>query len=125
MFKKKMKIKKIIIISLILLILSPFLFSQEIKNFTGDFYLTLSGDNQLSWCIGFLQGISEVVYLLQREYGDSTYLDFWSGGYMPIDEFRSNLEYFLKNSENARKTPLPYVGLIVVQTYYENKWGKR
>ena len=112
--------RKIIIISLILLLLSPLLFSQEIKDFTASFYISLDEESQLSWCIGFLQGMTQVVSLLQKEYNDYSYLDFWKGSYMPIDLFKNRLDYFIRNSNEAGRAPLPYLGLIVLQHYYEN-----
>lgn len=90
----------------------------------GNVYLNHFDDLQkYCWVVGFLQGISQVIYLLQKEYKDPTYLDFWSGGYIDVNLFMERLKMYLEASEDARKAPLPYIGLIILQYYYENEMG--
>lgn len=123
--------KKIFIFFLLFFIVFS-LFSEEIiyphiSGVTGKVYLNHFDELQkYCWVAGFLQGVSQIVYLLQLEYKDKTYLDFWTGKYMDVNLFMQRLESFLKSSQDARNAPLPYTGLLILQYYYEHEMeGKR
>lgn len=88
--------KKIILILFLIFLVFPS-FSQDIlkpRLVSGDKFLYLDETAQLYWCYGFLQSVGQVVGLLQLEYEDETYLDFWDGFEMPVELFLERLLLF-------------------------------
>jgi len=121
--------KKYFILAIIIILLVPniYLFSNPSvipspHDITGKNYLTWSVSDQYLWCYGFLQGIGEVVTLLQNEYKDKTHLEFWNGYTIPIEIFHERITFFLNESLDAREYSLAYVGLLVVQAYSEKRY---